>query len=335
MGIRNPIFVVGNPRSGTTLLRLVLTSHSKINIPPESNFIIRKMKKYKNTIFSSREQVGKFIDELREIPECLSEKWEISFDNFFSYPYLVDHIDAGLSYVDLCAVIYQYYNLEKLGKTKDMWGDKNNANTNYIKLLARLYPDAKFVHIVRDGRAVLSSYKQLENIKKHKYAPDLPTETWRVAARWASTVSRCSFHLDKHARGRYIVIRYEDLITEFESTVSSVCEFLDVDFESDMEKFYLLNKKVDLEPSEYEWKKNTRNPIDKTNISKWKLELSKNDIRDFECLSRKILLRYSYSLQSNSEARKIFFSRQTFIYNYCLIAFRVKEVFRDIKYNIF
>ena len=47
MGIRNPIFVVGNPRSGTTLLRLVLTSHSKINIPPESNFIIRKMKKYK------------------------------------------------------------------------------------------------------------------------------------------------------------------------------------------------------------------------------------------------------------------------------------------------
>ena len=61
-----PVFVVGNPRSGTTMLRLVLTSNSKLSIPPEAAFIVKYFTKYGHLNKFNLSSLNSFINNLRD-----------------------------------------------------------------------------------------------------------------------------------------------------------------------------------------------------------------------------------------------------------------------------
>ncbi len=287
-----PIFVVGNPRSGTTLLRLVLTSHSQISIPPESEFIVRLFPKYghiklfdESAAYHLRRDLGGGILDL-------AEQWEVPLEDLVGD--LRRHF--GKTYAQVCSSIYRAYQVAKGLEPKRLWGDKNNAYGNYLDVLTYLYPTARFVHIVRDGRAVLNSYRLLDVPAGQRYAPRLPKDVRDVAFHWTDTVGRIDRHLTRYASGRHVTVRYENIISDFESEIGRLCAFLGLEYETEMQDFYKRNAENNLEPRKYSWKENTFRPIDAKRGDAWRDSLDASEAAEFEAEAASTLRRYGYAL---------------------------------------
>src|SRR3990170_5812962 len=166
--MKPPIFIIGNPRSGTTLLRLMLTCHHNIVIPPECGFAIWWHKKYKNwDVDSSRCCLNEFMNDLFNSRKF--ETWNLKRELLEQF--LAERRDQN--YSDLISSIYEFYARQQKEKF-ERWGDKNNFHINHIETISGLFSEAKFIHIVRDGRDIACSYRKLYGEKfDSQYAPKL------------------------------------------------------------------------------------------------------------------------------------------------------------------
>lgn len=293
-----PVFILGNPRSGTTMLRLMLTSHEDIGIPPESEFIVRLFSRYGHLKSFSQSEIAEFRNSLSGDPIDLAEQWEVPLDALFYDAQAL----LGKPYAEVCASIYRAYQRAKGLAPTQLWGDKNNAYSQYVDLLARLYPEARFVHLLRDGRAVLNSYRKLSTEDDNIYAPVLPKDAFEVALRWTDTTSRIERHLRQHAVRRWISIRYEDLLEEPEAQSRHLCKFLDLPYDPSMLEFHLRNSEQSLEPKRYGWKANTFLPLDKKKSTSWLTELSPRALERFESIASPALRRYGYEPVTQTSA---------------------------------
>ena len=151
-GKASPLFLLGSQRSGTTMLRLMLNNHSSLAIPHESAFItlwFEKLGAYGD--LSNRENALRLLDAVSEHPLVKRGKLVADRDAILSKPIR--------TYRDFIDAIFRTY-AESLGKPR--WGDKTPFYTPDIDILRRIFPEAKFVHLVRDGRDVILSQKSIE-----------------------------------------------------------------------------------------------------------------------------------------------------------------------------
>lgn len=296
--LRNsPVFILGNPRSGTTLFRLLLTSHPKIGIPPESEFIVALFKRYGAVQAFDADTLKKLRSDLAGGIINLAEQWKVDLDSLFAN----SESFLGLDYAGVCAHIYCKFQIVRGFSEPVIWGDKNNAYGNYIDVLNYLFPSARFIHLVRDGRAVLNSYKKLNVDKAQKHAPILTKEVKIVAHQWADMTDRIDRHLKKFAPDRHVTVRYEDLVRDFDQVTKNLCDFLQIEYNASMRDFDELNRQYELEPREYGWKANTFEPIDPTKCDSWLRELIDDDIRAFETEAANRLARYGYECGFGSQ----------------------------------
>lgn len=174
-----PFFIIGNPRSGTTLSRLMLNSHPQITVPPECGFLTWLYPKYGSENFRDRAVLKKFIEDL--ILTKKFETWRIDKAR------LIKHFD-GLNisdYGEVATQIYITYS-ELEGKTPLLVGDKNNYYIKELDVVKRIYPRCRFLFIVRDGRDVAASYREvMASDIKSDYAPILPVNIELIAREWA------------------------------------------------------------------------------------------------------------------------------------------------------
>jgi len=284
-------FIIGNPRSGTSLFRLLLTSHSDIHIPPESGFMIWWQRVYNDWNWDADNQkLDAFLDDLFNAKKF--EFWELDREP------LSRTIKANKpdNYAALSRLIYEHHS-EKAGKKNALIGDKNNFHLNHIAELDALYPDAKFVHIIRDGRDVATSYMDMSKIDSTSdYRPRLPSSAADIGQEWRKNIESVRSGFSKLPSERTLEIRYEDLVLETEKTLTGVCEFLGQTYEPAMLDFYMKNQARKLEPDEFmAWKARTRGQIDSSAIGKWK-NLPQDDIGIFEKICGDILTTYNYEL---------------------------------------
>jgi hypothetical protein len=144
-----PFFIVGSGRCGSTLLRLMLSSHSRIHIPVETNFIedlVQELPLSKPLAPAEIERALAIMTSHRrwrymEIPPDELRSWAGALET----PKLADIIN----------LVYQHH-LQLVGKQR--FGDKTPYYIRIIPQLAALYPGAKFIHLIRDGRDVAISY---------------------------------------------------------------------------------------------------------------------------------------------------------------------------------
>ncbi len=138
-------FVVGVPRSGTTLLRLMLDAHSELAIPPETHFIPKLIKLCEKGSGDMRENALELITNHRRWPD-----FEISAED------LAERLDRA-SKLDATAVVRSFYETYAAAQGKTRWGEKTPQYLRMMGRIARTLPEARFVHIVRDGRDVALS----------------------------------------------------------------------------------------------------------------------------------------------------------------------------------
>ena len=287
---KEPIIVIGSSRSGTTLLRLILTSHSDVTIPTECGFFVWWYEKYKDwSVDCFDNRLGTFLDDFFSSRKI--DNWKLDRKS------LEKHIRRHKpgDYASLVAEIYMYYMVSSNEKSR-RWGDKNNHYLYNIKEIKEMFPKAHFVHIIRDGRDVAASYMKLNKANiQAKYAPNLPSEIEEIAERWASNLKTIRQSFSVFEWDRVLEVRYEDLVTKPERVVGRICKFLGLKFEKQMLEFYKENKEKKLVPDGFmKWKKRTFKEIDTSAVGKYKKELTEDERIKFEKLAGEILEQYNY-----------------------------------------
>ncbi|CAD5933445.1 Sulfotransferase domain protein [Planktothrix tepida] len=225
------LFLVGCPRSGTTLLQSLLAAHSKIASFPESHFF--------PYLLGNR---SSWRAKLR-IPSPLARKRFNQFLAETGHPelkrYLPKTVVFNIQYIQgFIRVLDELTQQQK----KKLWLEKTPGNLYYISYIEKRVAGAKFIHLVRQGTDVVSSLYDVT----HQY-PDDWKGAWnldRCIRRWIKDVRLSYQHLHKP---NHILVQYEQLIENQPLVLAKLCEFIGVDYEPKMlQNYQKAAKKVTL-----------------------------------------------------------------------------------------
>jgi Sulfotransferase family len=211
---------------------------------------------------------------------------------------------------------YLYYAFAEC-HDKRICGDKTPPFLRKLKVLIDAYPEARFIHIIRDGR---DSYLSLR--KKGS----LSASSAGIASLEWNTKELLIEQALRKTPGRTMDIRYEDLIRDPLGESQRVCDFLKVYFEEGMLEFWKDSGEfIDRQHSNLIFM-----PIDSSNSKKWMNEMNSEDVTKYEYFAGKRLRRYGYPVSQSGAAlhRKITYVAE-------LIAFLPKRVLRVVWIALF
>tara|TARA_R110002050_G_scaffold222726_3_gene358510 strand:- start:2762 stop:3769 length:1008 start_codon:yes stop_codon:yes gene_type:complete len=273
----SPFFLIGSGRSGTTLLRTILNQHPDICIPPESHGAIpNAVKQYYIGGESGWQRlislsIGEFLRHTNfklwktDLQKNISELYELSPEKQ-SLRSIIDYI------------YQEYIKKHKIGASR--WGDKTPFNTLRLKWILKLYPNAKFVFVLRDPRAVASSFRKSE-INPHLH---------ESALRWKASIKAFE-KLGQNSKSNTLLLKYEDLVMEPEAIIRKVCLFLNIEFQTTM----LTERRAFSGDGTIAHHKNSQRKINRTSLEKWREFLSKEEIKNIESITGSLLTNYGYS----------------------------------------
>lgn len=266
-----PVFIVGAQRSGTTLLRMLLNAHSLIAIPEEARFLMPLLVQEKLANGFKGDDFEKLVSYMRA-----SEEFQLwNYDNGAFLAELERMNEIGLT--DFVDKLYSSY---ARSEGKCYWADKS-LFFRRIDILARMFPQGSFIHIVRDGRDVFDSWRKMDASKDCAPAAALD---WRLKLRFIERA------FDQLPVNRTLTIRFEDLLLDAEGVARSTCDFLGVDYEEDMLDFHKKSRRyVGDHHSQLIFK-----PIESGNQSKWRNNLSHAEKVAFDLIAGRQLDRYGY-----------------------------------------
>ncbi|MBV9992983.1 MAG: sulfotransferase [Alphaproteobacteria bacterium] len=277
-------FIVGVGRSGTTLLRLMLDAHPALAIPGETLFLQDLIKR------------GAAPDSFVDIVTA-SETWP----NMAMRREALERAVAGAA--SLSEAIRAFYRLYTEHRGKARWGDKTPYYRVYMKDIARLLPEAHFIHVIRDGRDSALSYQGLwfgpgDDFEKQ-------ARFWSEAVRNAQAMGR--------ELARYTEIRYEALVAEPERTLRGLCAQLALDFDPAMLAYHLTAaERLDELKRPFGPKDRTpqdigtfmaihdraKEPPDAGRIGRWRTEMLPADLSRYEAIAGPLLRELGYETGS-------------------------------------
>ena len=201
-------FIVGAPRSGTTLLRLMLDAHPDLAIPAETAFIPALL----------AESARKPLDRPRFL-KIVTEfsTWQDFHLSSETLAHRLDKIEP-FTLADGLRAFYSLY-AERFGKSR--WGDKTPDYGFHTEGIGAVLPEARFVHIIRDGRDVAVSLRNLWFAPSRDFAV--------LAADWVRRIR--SLRGWGRERPDYLEIRYEELVAVPEIILRTVCNYLNLVFD--------------------------------------------------------------------------------------------------------
>lgn len=283
-------FVLGNPRSGTTLLRLMLNNHPSITIPPECGFMLWLVDRFRQTDFTDSREIAVFVDALVQTKKF--ETWQLERAPLQAFI----ESRAPARYREVALLVYEFY-ARSVGKAPRLLGDKNNFYLDYLAQIRDLFPDAKVVAIVRDGRDVACSYRELVDRRiESTYAPRLPRAIGEIAREWTDNNLRLVETLRSPGR---VLVRYEDLIANPTEELGRICAVLGVPYDPAMLQYHARNAAEEQEPAEFlKWKEKTLLPPDAANAGKYRQLLTRAEIDEFEHTAGAVLAHFQYCLEN-------------------------------------
>lgn len=293
-----PFFIIGNPRSGTTMFRLMLNSHPALVVPPECGFAVWWLPKYKAARFDGPDcaaRIDQFLLDLETSRKI--ETWHLDFARLRDL--LVSTRVA--TYSQVVTAVYRAYAASR-GRPASICGDKNNFHIRHVSDIAALFPKATFLFLVRDGRDVAASYMELAKRPfDSPYAPKLPTEIGAIAEEWCINNTTALTALSLLSRQSWLQVRYEDLVTHPQRTLSHVCAFLHVPFVEEMLQFH---KHVrDEEPADFiAWKGKVTEGVTASSVGRYRDVLSDEQLRSFTDRAGAALRHFGYLDRSDAGA---------------------------------
>ena len=211
--------VIGSPRSGTTLLRLMLDSHPDLAIPPETGFLVPCAQVSGHGPGLRRSFFHTITGHPSDAP--VWRDFQISEDTLRARLATIEPFTVA----DGIRAFYQLY-ASRFGKSR--WGDKTPMYCLHPRSIEALLPEAHFVHIIRDGRDVALSLRPMW------FSPGRDIETLAAEWRRCVTTGRQQGSLCKH----YLEVRYERLVEDPREVLEGICEFLGLDYDERMLRYH-------------------------------------------------------------------------------------------------
>jgi len=272
-----PLFVLGCPRSGTTLLQQMLHSHPRIAFPSETRFV--------HTSYERRHEFGdlEVKENRRRLAEWIVKGKDTKFRVLGLDPdAVIEEIVQGPPTLgSAIAIVFRAY-ARMHGRPR--WGDKRPSYFRRVPMLRRMFPDAQFVHLVRDGRDAVSSLIRMPWFEGDLIAAAL---TWREAV---DTGRRLAHRLGP---GTFHELRYEDLVADPETSLRRLCAFLGEEYDPAMTKAYEHARRT--VPPTRKWHLRTHEAPNTRTVGAWRERLEDREANLVEHVLASRLVRHGYA----------------------------------------
>ncbi len=262
-------FIVGCPRSGTTMVQQALNRHSQIVVPPET--------KYFFSFFGHpRKQQARHVERINA-----------DLDVNLSKPARqVSSVDEGRAFYDLMA---RQYVGRHARKDVVFFGEKTPEHTGLLPSVRRLFPAAKILVLYRDGRDVASSLSRMPWMSSDLYVNFV---VWMYYNRVVREEQR-SGHPNLY------FARYEDIVTDPEREFRAILRFLGADYEPAVATGH--GNREGVPEREMAWKSRALQPITTGRIGVFRRELTADQVEILERLGREALPALGYPLLTDGE----------------------------------
>lgn len=256
---------MGIPRSGTTLLGMILNAHSALSVAPETHYFTTYWRACRgDNCLSNPSKYQRYIELLLGSPELAD--MQLSFNAFQHLRESLLELDPPNHAAILSTILETY--AQKSGTDRIV--EKTPGHLPFLPLLNSYFPDSRFLILTRDPRDVALSWQKMPGDRGNSFNVGL---RWR----WYEELSRRYFK-----NGHQVLrVRFEDLLDDPSNTMAEVCRFVDLSFEHDM----VGNRSISdpfFDVSREPWKKKSLEPIDSSNQGKWRTQLSTADCHAIE-----------------------------------------------------
>lgn len=270
---RPPVFIIGCPRSGTTLLQVMLDTHRDLAVTHECDFII-------DVAFDPRSHEWSLADQVeRALAHPMFGRLGVEAETCRR---IVDELRPS----DYGAVVRYWFAAKALKDGKRRWGNKTPHMIFHFERVARLFPDAQFIHIIRDGRDSTASWATVHFTQANRGQLLSSALLWRQMVRAGRETGRTL------GADRYTEVRLEDLIASTESSLRRLCSFLGLDFDEAMLSYH--ETATERVP---EGQRRVHPDINKpptSGLRDWKKGLAPADVVAIEGLLRPTLVAFGY-----------------------------------------
>jgi hypothetical protein len=227
-------FICGHPKSGTSLLRAMLDSHSQLLVFPEETKFFRLV--LPTIAGASAEEAARSVENrILGVFRWSADSPTAGQQGFLDRDYRhVDHDEIErvfrrraaswdgdlLSLLPMAVLAYGEVSRGLDARTL-RWVEKSPYNESYGQEIFARWPDARCIHVVRDPRDNYASYR-----RKH---PSWSPGTFAFS--WSLSVRRGRRNQQRFGAGRYRILRYEDLVLDPDVAIAALTEFLGIEDE--------------------------------------------------------------------------------------------------------
>jgi len=258
------IFLAGAGRSGTTLLRVMLDSHPNIACGPEFKLL-----------------------------PSIAQHWERTVTAFSGIMelYNLNMTDVNTAYMHFVEELLSKY---KARSGKQRLAEKSPNNVFFFPHFGHMFPDSPLIHVIRDGRDVVSSLLTMDwqDINTGKKLPYVESAEG-AASYWVEAVTkgRNSARLDQ-VKDRYYEIRYEDLVRKPEKVLRPLFKFINEPWDPVVLDYHEITRELGQESSAAQ----VSRPLEKKPVGRWKTDLNDQDKVVVKRIAGKLLIELGYAV---------------------------------------
>ena len=248
----NPVFVVGMPRSGTTLVSNLINSSEQIFIPEETHFFaqLSELRSLNNAEYNS-----KYLD----LSNVYTRSWMLS-------PEQMEFIKSSTNPKQLFERLISCL-LKKRNVKCARWGEKTPLHLMHINDILELYPNAKIIHIIRDPRDVFRSMISADWMRLFPY--DQMIRSYKCSTK---------LHMDSTNENVYS-LKFEDLVQNPSQYIGEIYEYIGLEYDNTVLENFWSSRYLNFSSEHEPWKINNQSKIDSSTVYRWKHHKNENLVR--------------------------------------------------------
>jgi hypothetical protein len=282
----DPILITGVYRTGTTYLSRIIDAHPQLNVTYDSVNYFRFVLKKNISPSSYREIVQGICDRLMERHQIMLDSQRI-ISLIEKDPYINHQVIYS-------AVMDGFFNFS--GKR---WGEKTLLEWTNIPTFLSMFSCGKAIHLIRDPRDVLASYKYMTIEPGYRYLDSIFANMHSMNA--------AKRYTDSLPRNRYLVLIYEEFIEDTKKSLHRICDFLEIDYCQEMLNE---NKHTDFSGNRFDIKTHTSFPEDLAEgkeipVGKWKQKLDDFEVAFVESMLKLQMQEFGYSLSHGHDSLQL------------------------------
>ncbi len=286
------VFIIGEQRSGSNLLRLMLEQHPRVTAPHPPHILQRMMPLL--PIYGNLENNRAFKQLITDVCELIHRN-PVPWDNVALSE---EEIFRRCKERSLVAVYGAAMDLYAEAEKADYWVCKSMQNVRWINDLERYFNKPAYIYLYRDPRDVCVSFMKAVVGEKHPYF---------IAKKWCELQQLCLAAKDLVGTNRFYCLSYENLVTDCDRELQKLMNFLGLDYREIQKEFYHSRAAWEAAHASKLWE-NVEKPVTNSRIGRFKKELSYDQIHIVESVTGDIMNALGYEPTATSISDPLIFS---------------------------